>query len=210
MRRRARGSRLAGRLAGVAAAACLVAASAAPSQGAAAMDPAAAAGDAPVLRRANAALRAWIAAIDADAPFLLLDREAGRLLLHHGGALLRDCRVLSDSVQAELPVAQILVRHIRRYRRASPYREPEAGPFDWEQYLAAAAPADAALYFDGGLLLYACSSWGRPRPPWARLAAGDLRALYDALPDSTALVVLPRGWRAADAAPATAAPGRGR
>jgi len=145
-------------------------------------------------RRINAALRAWIAAIDADAPFLVLDRGSRRLQLHHGGAVLRDCRVAVDALGRAPAVEHELERHVRRYTRASAYREPQAGPFDWEQYLAEAATPDGALYFAGGLLLYASEVWGTPRAPAARLAPGDLRALYDALPAGAVLVVLPAGW----------------
>lgn len=156
-------------------------------------------GEAARLVCANAALKAWIAALDADEPFLLLDRGEGRLRLHHGSALLRDCRVLADSLGPAPAARQELSRHIRRYRRASPYVESEPGPFDWEQYLAEAATPDAGMYFDSGLLLYATEVWCAPRAPSARLAVGDLRVLYDALPRGAVLVVLPAGWRTAAA-----------
>lgn len=147
------------------------------------------------LSRANAALEKLIEALDSDRPFLMLDRGRGRLTLRHGEALLRDCRVVSDSLGLRPSAKQSLSRHIRRYRRGGPYTEPTPGPFDWEQYLAAAATPDGAMYFDGGLLVYASEAWGAPRAPSLRVSVGDLRALSDALPTGAALVVMPADWR---------------
>ncbi|MFH1569466.1 MAG: hypothetical protein ABIL09_15830, partial [Gemmatimonadota bacterium] len=142
----------------------------------------------------NAALRAWLGAMDADVAYLVLDLGTSRLRLQHGGALLRDCRVLAAALPP-VPSSQVLVRGLRRYRRADPYSEPQPGPFDWEHYLVEAATPECALYFDGGVLIYAAEAWGQPRPPSVRLGAADLRALYDALPSGAPLVVLPAGWR---------------
>ena len=132
--------------------------------------------------------------MEADRPYLLLDRSAGQLRLQHGAAVLRQCPVISDSVAAAAPLQQRLKARLRRHRRADPSTGIEAGPFDWEHYLAAEATEEAALLFSGGLLIYAAEVWTPVRPPFLRLRTEDLRALYDAVADSVELVLLPPGW----------------
>ena len=132
--------------------------------------------------------------MEADRPYLLLDRSAGKLRLQHGAAVLRQCPVISDSLDAGTPSRQRMTARLRRHRRADPSTGIEAGPFDWEDYLAAEATEEAALLFSGGLLLYAAEAWSPVRPPFLRLGTEDLRALYDAVADSVDLVLLPPGW----------------
>ncbi|MDA0333913.1 MAG: hypothetical protein O2782_01985, partial [bacterium] len=62
------------------------------------------------------------------------------------------------------------------------------------------ADDECALWFDGGLLVYADAAWLPTAAPSIRLAAEDLRALFDAVADSIAIVILPADW---DVAPET-------
>ena len=64
----------------------------------------------------NAALRAWLQAIEADAPYLLADRGAGELRLMHGKALLRRVPLAVDS--------------LGRSRRCNPRSRPGCGAID--------------------------------------------------------------------------------
>ena len=146
------------------------------------------------LERTNEALRAWLQLMEADRPYLLLDRSAGKLRLQHGAAVLRQCPVVSYSVETDAPLRQWLTARLRRHRRADPFTPIEAGPFDWEHYLVTEAPGEAALLFSKGILLYAAEVWRPVRPPSVRLRSEDLRALYDAVADSVDLVLLPAGW----------------
>ena len=146
------------------------------------------------LERTNEALRAWLEMMEADRLYLLLDGSAGQLRLQHGAAVLRQCPVVSDSLDAGTPPGQRLKARLRRHRRADPHTAIAAGPFDWEQYLAAGATDQAALLFSEGLLLYADEVWRPVRPPFLRLRTEDLRALYDAAADGVELILLPPGW----------------
>jgi len=146
------------------------------------------------LERINQALRDWLGAATTGAPFLLVDAERGSIQLRQDGALLRDCRGVGDLGKATA-IHQELAQRIRRHRRSDPYREALPSPFDWEDYLAVAATPDCALYFSGGLLLYASEKWGEPRAPSLKLGEDDLMALYDALATGTVLIVLPPSWR---------------
>ena len=146
------------------------------------------------LERTNEALRAWLHLMAADRPYLLLDGSAGQLRLQHGAAVLRQCPVISDSADGGTPLRQRLTARLRRHRRADPYAAIEAGPFDWEHYLAAEATEEAALLFSEGLLLYSAEVWSPVRPPFLRLRAEDLRDLCDAVADSVDLIRLPPGW----------------
>jgi hypothetical protein len=150
--------------------------------------PAAAAGD---LARKNDAIEAWIAHIDSDQPFLLLDVSAGELRLQHGSALLRTCKLEALQINDAVSVTQRLQSHVRRYS-AEPFQSITTGPFDWEQYLVQEANDNGLLQFTGGLLVHADPLLSYPRA--ARIAATDLRALFDAVNDSTGLVLLPIGW----------------
>lgn len=153
---------------------------------------AASAGD---LAYVNAALRAWLQAIEADAPYLLVDRGAAELRLMHGKALLRRVPLAADSLGARPPVQSPLAARLRRYRPSSPWRGLTPSPFDWEQNLVVDAAATSALYFASGLLIYASPAWRRRGAMDLQIGAADLRALYNACRLGTALVVLPAGWR---------------
>ena len=143
----------------------------------------------------NAALRAWLQAMEADAPYLLVDRGAGALRLMHGKALLRRAPLAADSLGARPPVQSSLEARLRRYRPSSPWRGLVPSPFDWEQNLVADAAVTSALYFASGLLIYARPAWHRPDAMDLQIGAADLRALYNACGPGTALVVLPANWR---------------
>ena len=56
------------------------------------------------LAHTNAVLQVWLEAIEADAPYLLMDRGAAELRLMHGGAVLRRMAVVADSLGARPPV----------------------------------------------------------------------------------------------------------
>ena len=145
-------------------------------------------------RRVNAALHTLLRAIDADELFAVVDLEHRELRLHHGRALLRTCPIESLTVPVETAALQSLTQRPRRYTRSDPYAQRGPGALDWEHYLVAAATEDCALYFSGGLLIYASQAWASPRPPQVRLTTNDLRAVYDALAPDTDLVLLPPGW----------------
>ena len=145
------------------------------------------------MARINDGIESWIERIDSDRPFLLLDLGAAQLRLQHGSAILRSVPVLAVSGEGSTPVSQRLQGRLRRYG-AVPFQPIVAGPFDWEQYLAHEADDECALLFDGGLLMYAHDEWSKAPAPTARLASADLRALFDAVPDSVELVLLPAGW----------------
>jgi hypothetical protein len=149
------------------------------------------------LARINDALEAWLQRHDADRPFLVADLQHGEVRYLHGAARLRLCPIITSRGTGDAPVAQRLQARVRRYG-AEPFQPRDAGPFDWEQYLADEADDDGALQFDGGLLLYGHDDWhgvdGEPPAPALRLAAQDLRALVDAVAADVDLVLLPDGW----------------
>lgn len=153
---------------------------------------AASAGD---LADVNAALRAWLQAIEADAPYLLVDRGAAELRLMHGKALLRRVPLVADSLGARPPKQFSLAARLRRYRPSSPWRGLAPSPFDWEQNLVVDAATTSALYFAGGLLIYASPAWRRRGARDLQIGTADLRALYNACRPGIALVVLPAAWR---------------
>ena len=143
----------------------------------------------------NAALRAWLQAIEADAPYLLVDRGAGELRLMHGKALLRRVPLAADPLGERPLVQSSLEARLRRYRPSNPWRGLVPSPFDWEQNLVAAATATSALYFASGLLIYASPAWHRSGAMDLQIGAADLRALYNACGPGIPLVVLPANWR---------------
>jgi len=143
----------------------------------------------------NAALRAWLQAIEADAPYLLVDRGAGELRLMHEKALLRRVPLVADSLGTRPPVQSALEVRLRRYRPSNPWHGLEPSPFDWEQNLVTDASAASALYFASGLLIYASPAWLRPGAMNLQIGVADLRALYNACGPGTPIVVLPANWR---------------
>jgi hypothetical protein len=142
----------------------------------------------------NAALRAWLQQIDADAPYLLVDRARAQVQLMHGRAILRTCPLQRDDLGALPAFSDTLAARLRRYRSLDPWSRPRPGPFDWEQSLVEAAPDDGALYFSSATLLYASDKWRRRRGPAMRVDVLDLRALFNACSEGTPLIVLPDGW----------------
>lgn len=143
----------------------------------------------------NAALRAWLQAIEADAPYLLVDRGAGELRLMHEKALLRRVPITADSLGVQPSVQSSLEARLRRYRHSNPWRGLVSSPFDWEQNLVTDASATSALYFASGLLIYASPAWHRSGSMNLQIGVDDLRALYNACGPGTTLVVLPANWR---------------
>ena len=143
----------------------------------------------------NAALRAWLQAIEADVPYLLVDRGAGELRLMHGKAVLRRMTLAADSLGVRPPVRSAVQAQLRRYRPSGPWSTLVLSPFDWEQNLVADASAASALYFASGLLIYASPAWLRLGAMDLQIGAADLRALYNACGPGTPLVVLPTNWR---------------
>ena len=143
----------------------------------------------------NDALRAWLQAIEADKPYLLVDRDAGELRLMHEKALLRRVPLTADSLGTQPPVQSALEVRLRRYRPSSPWRGLVSSPFDWEQNLVADASATSALYFASGLLIYASPVWHRPGAMNLQIGVDDLRALYNACGLGTPIVVLPANWK---------------
>ena len=125
----------------------------------------------------NAALRAWLQQIDADAPYILVDRASGQVKLMHGRAVLRNCIVRRDDLGGIPAFSDTLMARLRRYRSLDPWSQPTPGPFDWEQGLVEEAPDDGALYFSSGILLYASDKWRERQGPALCVDAVDLRAL---------------------------------
>ena len=144
------------------------------------------------LEAVNEALRQWLTAAEADQPYLLLDLEAAELRLQHGGALLRRCPLLGPP-PAELPPTARLEQRLRPFRHTPVHAGP--GPFDWEAHLSADGHGRCALYFGGGLTVYADESWQDGAVTGLRIGAEDIRALYNALDRGASLVVLPASWR---------------
>ena len=145
------------------------------------------------LEAINSALQAWVRAIDAGEPYLLLDVEAAELRLMQQKALLRSCPADVDSLTGDGGEREVLEK-IRRYWRAPGGGGNPQSSFDWEDYLAEDGDRDCALWLSGRLLIYAAPEWGIVRAPGVRLNEGDIRALYNAARPGMRLIVLPRGW----------------
>ena len=143
----------------------------------------------------NAALRAWLQAIEADAPYLLIDRGAGELRLMYGKAVLRRVALTADSLGVRPPVRSEVQARLRRYHPSTPWSTLTPSPFDWEQNLVTDASPTSALYFASGLLIYASPAWHRRDAMDLQIGAADLRALYNACGPGIPLVVLPANWR---------------
>ena len=139
-------------------------------------------------------MRTWLQLIETDRPYLVVDRQAGEVNLHHGRAILRQCPVLLDSLEKRRMGGGKIANRIRRYRPSDPWSTVASGPFDWEQNLVEEATADCALYFSNDLLIYASQIWGRPRSPALKLSIEDLQALYNVTANGGPLLVLPPGW----------------
>ncbi len=151
------------------------------------------------LESINRALQAWVQAIDASEPYLLLDYEAAEVRLMQQKALLRRCPAVLDSLTGGGGEREVLGK-IRRYWRApggSGRPGHSQSSFDWEDYLAEDGDRDCALWLTGQMLIYAAPEWGVVRAPSVRLNEGDIRALYNAARPGMRLIVLPRGWNPA-------------
>lgn len=148
------------------------------------------------LTRINAALKAWLEAVEGDAPHLVFDPQQAVLRFQHGRNLLRVCPLRASSIGGGggQPIRQTLSSHLRAYRRHHPYAKPEPGPFDWEYYLVADATEDCALSFSGGLILFASDTWKNTGTPSLQLEVPDIRALYNSLEPGVPLIILPPGW----------------
>lgn len=149
-------------------------------------------------QRINTALRSVLKLVDSGESFLTYDRAAGELRLQQQDALLRVSPVLEEfraGPGKDGPVVEHqLTLHLRRYRRVHAYASMLSSPFDWEQYLATDGKETCMLYFSSGLVVYSSAEWGSQHSPSLRLAAADLRALYNTLSEGARLVVLPSGW----------------
>jgi hypothetical protein len=151
------------------------------------------------LKSINSALQAWVQAVDAGEPYLLLDLETAEVRLMQQNALLRSCPAVVDSFTGGNGEREVLGK-IRRYWRAPEGRGSTGNPrsaFDWEDFLAEDGDRDCALWFSGRLLIYAAREWGTVRAPSVRLNEGDIRALYNAARPGMPLIVLPAGWNSA-------------
>ena len=148
------------------------------------------------LAHINAALQVWLQAIEADAPYLLMDRGAAELRLMHGGAVLRRMTVVADSLGVQPPMRLEVIKYLRRFRPSDPWRSIALSPFDWEQNLVDDASAQSALYCTAGVLIYASPVWWRSGAVALQLKSEDLRAMCNVAKTGLVLIVLPRGWRA--------------
>ena len=148
------------------------------------------------LEAINSALQAWVQAIDAGDPYLLIDTEAAEVRLMQQTALLRSCPAVVDSLTGGGGEREVLEKIRRFWRAPGGGRFPghPQSPFDWEDYLAEDGDRDCALWLSGRLLFYAAPEWGVVRAPSVRLNEGDIRALYNAARPGMRLIVLPRGW----------------
>ena len=145
------------------------------------------------LEAINSALRAWLRAIDAGEPYLLLDVEAAEVRLMQKKALLRTCPAVVDSLAGGSGEREVLEK-IRRYWRTPGGGGNSRSSFDWEDYLAEDGDRDCALWLSGRLLIYASPEWGVVRAPSVRLNERDIRALYNAARPGMPFIVLPPGW----------------
>jgi hypothetical protein len=150
------------------------------------------------LAQGNEALRVWLAQIDADVPYLLVDRAAREVRLMHGRALLRACPLQRETLGSATDPRTVVSAHVRRYRVVDPWSTIEVGPFDWEERLVHSAPDDGALYFANGVLLCADPVWQQSVSPLLVVSTRDLRALFNACPEGMPLVVLPEDWQRSD------------
>ena len=148
--------------------------------------------------RTNRALRYWLELIEADRIYLVLDCQHKEIRLAHGNAVLRNCPMVVAALADGIEDRQVVQKHLRRYLPSDPWSRLQIGRFDWEQNLVEDAPETAALYFSGGLLMYAADVWQHTRSPALRLRSADLRALYNALETGTPLVVLPKNWNSVE------------
>ena len=149
------------------------------------------------LESINSALQAWVQAIDAGEPYLLLDVDAAEIRLMQHKAMLRRCPAVVDSLTGGGGEREVLDK-IRRYWRAPGSGGNSQSPFDWEDYLAEDGDGDCALWLTGRLLIYAAREWGVVRAPSVHLTEGDIRVLYNAARPGMPLIVLPRGWNSVD------------
>ena len=154
------------------------------------------------LTRINAALKAWLEAVEGDELHLVFDPQKAVLRFQHGRNLLRVCPLRASSIGGgggDQPIRQTLSSHLRAYRRHHPYAKPEPGPFDWEYYLVADATEECALSFSGGLVLFASDTWKNSGTPSLQLEVPDIRALYNSLEPGVPLIILPPGWNRSEA-----------
>ena len=142
----------------------------------------------------NEALRQWLALMENDRVYLVVDRQAGEVRLQHGKAVLRQCPIVGDFLGRRPDITGKLQQRVRRYRPRTPWAQIESGAFDWENNLAEEATDRCALFFDSGVLIYASAAWGQVRPPSLRLTIEDVRALYNAGAEGLDLVILPPAW----------------
>jgi hypothetical protein len=154
------------------------------------------------LQHINASLARWLELANRDTHFLVIDHDADELRLYHHTALLRTCKADLATVATVIDSLTVST-HLRRLRSASPYVSPSVGPFDWERYLSDAATRHSALLLSDETLIRGAadehSVWGAVAG--ATLSSADLRALFDALPDGTPVVRLPKGWASGDVTP---------
>jgi hypothetical protein len=149
----------------------------------------------PDYRHVNDNLRRWLAVIEEDRPYILVDRQIGEVRLMQRKAVMRVMPILESSFSRRPESPSLLVSRLRRYR---PNVSPGAihnHPFDWEDNLASSANDRCALLFKHGLLLFAHREWGQPTPPWIRIGTKDLVALYNAIPPDAPLIILPPDWQ---------------
>ena len=143
----------------------------------------------------NKNLRRWLAVIEADRPYVLIDRQIGEVRLMQRKAVLRAMPILDSRIGGQPESPSALDRHLRRYRPTFYPGAIHTFAFDWEDNLATMANDRCALLFEHGFLLFAHSKWGKPRAPWIRISARDLVALYDAIEPGAPLIILPQNWK---------------
>jgi hypothetical protein len=150
------------------------------------------------IQRLNGALRVWLDNAQADQLFISVDYDDHQARLRLGTAVLRECAIQSSGSVWPDSLTGVLGQHLRRYRPATPWSQCAASPYDWEDVLVHAAAADCALYFDNGLVVCADTVWNSAAAPRLRLLPRDLRALFEACPPGTPVVILPPGWKEAN------------
>jgi hypothetical protein len=143
----------------------------------------------------NEALRAWLEQVDADVPYLLVDRAAREVRLMHGPAVLRTCVLRGETLGSRPDPRATVSARLRRYRVLNPWGKPQVGPFDWEERLVYSAPDNGALFFGNGLLLCADDVWQTEEAAVLVVSTEDLRALFNACSDGMPLVILPEDWQ---------------
>ena len=144
------------------------------------------------LEAINSALQAWVRAIDAGEPYLLLDVEAAELRLMQQKALLRSCPADADSLTGNGGEREVLEK-IRRYWRAPGRRRELPAPRLGRLPRRGRRQGLRRVAFGWLADLRSPGMGGGPGSERASERRGHPRPLQRR-PAGMRLIVLPRGW----------------